>query len=471
MVTTDEFKQELKETLNSDQSKAFDELINFANQKFGDPESPDAVVLKGYAGTGKTYLVNKVIQYINKRYTVRKIAATAPTNKAVKVLEQNKTKSTRATYITVHKLLGLKEDIDANGRQKFVASHEESLIKDFKYLIVDEVSMLNDELCVELLKHKEQIKIIFMGDPAQIPPVNKEDCLPFTVEQGGYNFLNLELNEIMRQKGDNPIIKASFTLRDNLDKGQPIANLMTQVTKKNHGIIWVNSQTQRHQIRDYVDEYFNSNEYEKNPDYIKIIAWRNKTVEYMNNVVRQSIFGKDAQRFEKGDHLVANGPVFARVYNQWGNNYKYNISYNTSDEFKIEEADVIELHFEEKYKDAPMIRWSGKFWRLEMENTYDCLYVIHESSVDSYKKILSQARSAALKSKKKSYWVNFFNIMKWSANVGYNYAITAHKSQGSTYNNVILLEEDLNFNRKVVERNRIKYTAYTRAKHRLFILR
>jgi hypothetical protein len=275
----------------------------------------------------------------------------------------------------------------------------------------------------------------------------------------------------MRQKGDNPIIKASFTLRDNLDKTQPIANMRTQVTDKNHGIIWVNSQTQRHHIRDYVDEYFKSNEYKKNPDYIKIIAWRNKTVEYMNNIVREAIFGKEAKRFEKGDHLVANGPVFARVYNNWGNNYKYNISYNTSDEFKIESADVVELYFEEKYKDAPMISWKGKFWQLDIDGYYDCLYVIHESSVDNYKQLLSDARSAALKSKKKSYWVNFFNIMKWSANVGYNYAITAHKSQGSTYNNVILLEEDLDFNRKIVERNRIKYTAYTRAKHRLFTLR
>jgi ATP-dependent exoDNAse (exonuclease V) alpha subunit len=62
-------------------------------------------------------------------------------------------------------------------------------------------------------------------------------------------------------------------------------------------------------------------------------------------------------------------------------------------------------------------------------------------------------------------------MLKWSDNVMHNYAITAHKAQGSTYENVILIEEDLDRNKKIVERNRIKYTAYTRAKNKLFILK
>jgi exodeoxyribonuclease-5 len=470
-MVTDELKEALKESLNSDQLSAFEELVDFVNSSYADIDQPDAIVLKGYAGTGKTYLVNKVIQYINRRYTARKVAATAPTNKAVKVLSETCSKETKATYITVHKLLGLKEDIDVNGRQKFIASNEENMISEFKYLIVDEVSMLNDDLCIELLKYKDKLKIVFMGDPAQIPPVNKEECLPFTVDQGGYNFKVLELKEIMRQKNGNPIIKASFTIRDNLDMAQPITNLRTMVNSNDHGIIWFNSQNQRQLVKDCVKEFFKSSYYEQDPDYIKVIAWRNKTVDYMNKLVREALYGSDVKRFEPGENLIANGPIFARSYDPWNNGYKYRVNYNTSDEFKISAVRIVQLQFEEKYKDAPLISWSGTFWELELEDKFDCLYVVHEDSQESYKELLSQARSQALKQKKKSYWVNYFNIMKWSANLAYNYAITAHKSQGSTYSNVILLEEDLDFNRKVVERNRIKYTAYTRAKHRLFILR
>lgn len=43
--------------------------------------------------------------------------------------------------------------------------------------------------------------------------------------------------------------------------------------------------------------------------------------------------------------------------------------------------------------------------------------------------------------------------------------------QGSTYKNVLILEDDINCNKKTVERNRIKYTVYTRASDKLFILR
>jgi ATP-dependent exoDNAse (exonuclease V) alpha subunit len=68
-------------------------------------------------------------------------------------------------------------------------------------------------------------------------------------------------------------------------------------------------------------------------------------------------------------------------------------------------------------------------------------------------------------------WKDFYEAKKWSANLGYNYAITAHKAQGSSYENVLILENDLNLNSNIVERNRIKYTSYTRASNKLFIYR
>jgi len=55
--------------------------------------------------------------------------------------------------------------------------------------------------------------------------------------------------------------------------------------------------------------------------------------------------------------------------------------------------------------------------------------------------------------------------------VSYSYSITAHKSQGSTYNTTFVLEDDINVNIDVVERNRIKYTAYTRASNKLYVLK
>jgi len=56
------------------------------------------------------------------------------------------------------------------------------------------------------------------------------------------------------------------------------------------------------------------------------------------------------------------------------------------------------------------------------------------------------------------------------AKVKYNYAITAHKSQGSTYQHVFLIEDDIDKNPRYIEKNRIKYTAVTRPAESLKIL-
>jgi chromosomal replication initiation ATPase DnaA len=149
----------LIEGLNEDQTIAFAEIVEF----FADTQE-DAFVLKGYAGTGKTYLVKRIIEYITASFPARRIAVTAPTNKAVQVLQANapfnSEKSTglvfedlfksasRMEYMTIHKLLGLKEQITASGQQLFKADGKnKSEISRFKYLIVDEVSMLDDQSC------------------------------------------------------------------------------------------------------------------------------------------------------------------------------------------------------------------------------------------------------------------------------------------------------------------------------------
>jgi len=175
MVINDEdLKIRLKDGLNNDQTNAFDSIMEFF-----DESEIEAFVLKGYAGTGKTFLVKRVVEYINTKYPNRRIAITAPTNKAVKVLQMagmfskdNKDifsnlfeSSPRIAYSTIHKLLGLKEQISANGEQSFVADKSaKTSLADFKYLIVDEVSMLDDMLCAEILRFADKVCVIFMGE-------------------------------------------------------------------------------------------------------------------------------------------------------------------------------------------------------------------------------------------------------------------------------------------------------------------
>jgi tRNA A37 threonylcarbamoyladenosine biosynthesis protein TsaE len=468
----------LIEGLNQDQLKAFVEIIDFFNNS-----EKDAVVLKGYAGTGKTYLVKRVIEYIVNAYPKRKIAITAPTNKAVHVLSNNSPYKDRSAvfedtykydkdallqYSTIHKLLGLKEQISNNGEQKFVPGKDINL-NAFKYLIVDEVSMLNDDLFKLLIEYKDTIKIIFMGDPAQIPPIKKEYCIPFN-ENAPYNFRKLELREIMRQKGDHPIVDASMILRDNLLLPKPL-DCVTKIVDGN-GIIRINSVTERHMIRELVCKYFKSQEYALDTDHVKIIAWTNKAVNYLNDIVRQELYGEDKKAFNVGDSLVANKALFARLNNKWGGQ-EYKIAHNTSDEFIIESVTMKQMSFSEGHRTSPVINFTGNFYALKckcVDGSITTLHVLKEESLTEFNQIRDELFDMAKKIRKTDYWVMYYNMLKWTDNVVHNYAITAHKSQGSTYDNVILIEEDINKNHKVKERNRIKYTAYTRARYKMYVL-
>ena len=89
----------VKEQLNEEQLDVFNNLI----EDIKDP-AVRQVSLMGYAGTGKTYLLSKLVQA-----TTLKVAMSAPTNKAVKVLMDNREElSSRVMYSTIHKLLALR---------------------------------------------------------------------------------------------------------------------------------------------------------------------------------------------------------------------------------------------------------------------------------------------------------------------------------------------------------------------------
>jgi exodeoxyribonuclease-5 len=462
------------EGLNEGQVAAFNTIIEFLR----DPQH-EALVLKGYAGTGKTFLVNRVIEYIAQTHPRHNIAITAPTNKAVQVLYKNSKNpnaqlfedyfdsSSRLVYSTIHKLLGLREVITDSGEQIFRADKSsKSGLDDYKYLIVDEVSMLDDTLCKDIMKFAKKVRIIFMGDPAQIPPVKQLDSIPFR-NMMKYNFLEVKLTEIMRQKQDNPIVETSFKLRENLKEKNPIPVLTTQVNAQNHGVIWLNELTEKPKVRPLLEELFKSAQFEADSDYAKVLAWRNKTVNYVNGIIREILYGASPDLYVAGEKLVARKPIFHKDQRGY-----WKIQYNTSEELVVESVRMQRLQLRESsYRlDALFYMLNVKTFDLSSNRWIkDTIKIVHPNDVPAYTKILNEVKERAILNK--DYWKVYYTILKWSADVMYNYALTAHKAQGSTYTNVLLIESDLDMNPNVVERNRIKYTSYSRATDRLYVLR
>lgn len=466
------------DSLNPDQRKAFDKLCNFLM-------SPDdsIYVIKGWAGTGKTYCVSLFVKYVLEIvYPTKnwyKIAVTGPTNKSVRVIKKTSgIRNPRVTFQTTHKLLGLKEKITMDGKQEFTNDGDfKPSINSTKLLIIDEVSMLNDDLFEKILEYRGKTKIICMGDPAQIPPVGRPDCIPFREELAEtYKIKTVELRTIMRQKEGNAIIDSSVAIRSNIGSSNPQVEPITRLNEKGEGIEFLNlnSSETRMGFSERLKGYFKTDRFAKDSEYAKVIAWRNKTVDTMNGIIRNVIYGEEAQtsKILLGEKLIANNPVIQEGY----------VVLNTNEEFTVTAFEVrtdnlrfmisknpddepVEITL--KYYDTDVVYLNDNDEEMKVE-----IEILHEDSEGEFKKFANILRLRAIEKRgaDKS-WLHYYNFLRRYADVSYSYAITAHKSQGSTYNTTFVLEDDIDMNIDVVERNRIKYTAYTRASKKVYVLK
>jgi DNA replication protein DnaC len=467
------------ESLNSDQKTAFEDLRDFICDKGDD----SVYVLKGWAGTGKTYCVSVLVRYvlevIHPTHNWYRIAVTGPTNKSVRVIKKTSgLKNTRVSFQTIHKMLGLTERITKEGVQEFVNQGDfQPKIKTVKLLIIDEVSMLNDDLFQEVLKYRDRIKIICMGDPAQIPPVGKPDCIPFREElAAGYRIKTLNLKQIMRQKKDNAIIESSVAIRSELGRSKNPVEPVTKLNEKGEGIEFLNLNIPetRKGFSEILRRYFVTDEFKKDSEYAKIIAWRNKTVATMNDVIRKVIYGDEAlgSKILVGEKLIANNPIIQGE----------SIVLNTNDEFSVDsfviDSDDLRYHVSD-HPDAEPFPITLKYYETvvsylddEDETVRVNIQILHEDSEMDFKKLANMLKLRAIEKKgKDKSWLVYYNFLRKYADVNYGYCITAHKSQGSTYNTTFVLEDDINQNFNIIEKNRILYTSYTRASRKLYVLR
>lgn len=115
-------------------------------------------IISGYAGCGKTTLARKIPELLDLKGST---VFLAPTGKAAKVIGRGAR--------TIHSLLYIPED-DGKGRIVRWIKRPPTDFEEYDLLIVDEISMVSDEMLMDLRDTK--VPIIGLGDPAQLPPVN-----------------------------------------------------------------------------------------------------------------------------------------------------------------------------------------------------------------------------------------------------------------------------------------------------------
>jgi len=465
-----------KELLNEEQSIAFDKILAFLKS-----DTSEYILLEGYAGVGKTFLISKIVSCIEDR-----MAMTAPTNKAVKVLVQMAKKEglEKVEFATIHNLLALtiklefpKSEAEGTEPRQVLKRNtfKEPTLNDYHVIFIDEVSMLTEELMCMIDSEKDyKLKIIFIGDPAQIPPVGEIDALPLTEEgRRRYDIDKISLTKIMRQAEGNTIIQVATEIRNNRFTNKD----WTRSETDNVHIFNSNNQEQRITFSNLMLQHFTSVYFFENSNYCKTIAWTNKIVDAINAMVRGAIFSgiKDIPSIMVGERLIADKPVFDED----------TIILQTSDEFEVLECtDTIYTYVPPVEEDVSLEVPADLFGEKIGEKRYFIKYYIARVSYRESEHlnpreltiwILHPEGSQPLKWAlqylyNRQMYREYYRLSNMFAKVKYNYAITAHKSQGSTYENVFIIEDDLDKNFKNLERNRIKYTAFTRPKNNLYIL-
>jgi ATP-dependent exoDNAse (exonuclease V) alpha subunit len=417
-------------SLTKHQQEKFREILNFIKQ------GETVILLKGSAGVGKTWLVHTLIKELT--YTIKpfKIMCSAPTHKALAVIN-SKVKIKLVKFSTVHSALQYRSSINKETGKRVFSSHPNDKwppLKDIKYWIIDEASMIDTDMLKTILFHAklQETTVIFVGDDKQLNPVDEEDSPVFNQK-----YPEVELTEIIRQGEGNPIITLSRDIpkiwerKSNLlggPEGQDVGYLHTQ------------------NLARIIEELAKVN----GTDEFKYLAWTNKEVDKINKLVRHRIYGDNPDKIELGETIIFNAP------------YK---NYTTNETVEVLELEKTTINQQIVLKDQGTKQSISVEFNIYIINKN--IKVLNDSSLAIFKKYSTltnkNCKDKMLSYVERNYFLSIF------ADFNYNHALTIHKSQGSTYKTTVLNVRDINFNQKEKEKQRLFYTGVTRASDLLIL--
>lgn len=425
-------EEKVLSTLTKDQQTAFSKIETWL-------EAADApyFILTGGAGTGKSFLIQSVCRLLLNKRTVY---LTAPTNKAANVLTEMAKEANLSGVVakTIYSLLGLKM---VAVEEDLVLSLDDvkTFLPDRCVLILDEAGMTQKEIVkilVDVVKLRN-VKLLCVGDPLQLPPVNENRSKIWKLIDYGDDEepspFYAELTEVVRF--DSSLLKLSTKIRkaiiskawesDSYDQRlirKTSIDSEDEQGKITQGVLVHNS------YFSFVDELLSGatpNAFKKR----KVIAWRNKTVNKFNSLIREQMgFTED---FVEGDLLMVAAPV-----EQDGV-----ILATIDEEIQVQGLQDSSVSVGLEYRTIRVLKLQcssgrrGTLW----------LNICQED--DKVQAMLSNLATLARRSDNRTQrakaWEEFWNIKNKFHKVRYAYAITAHRAQGSTLHEVFVDQSDI----------------------------
>lgn len=423
------------------------------------------LLLKGYAGSGKTSLLGATVKALNE--LKQKTILMAPTGRAAKVFSEY----AKQNAYTIHKKI-YRQKRFSNELTGF--SLTDNLHKNTLF-IVDEASMISNisngnqafgsgNLLDDLIQYVysgEHCKLILMGDAAQLPPVFQSESPALNADfLRGYQLEvhEIHLTEVVRQNVDSGILYNATQIRDSLRKKQ----------MNDFPVLYLNSFADIKKIpgEDLIEEI--SSAYSTDGiDETMIICRSNKRATIYNNGIRNRILYQE-EEISSGDRLMV-----------VKNNYFWTSQDNDQIDF-IANGEIIEVlrvvrtyeMYDFRFCDV-IVRFQDYELEVEIRILLDTLQqespaLPKELNDKLFFNILedySDEKTKAAKIKKIK-TDPFYNAVQ----VKYAYAITCHKAQGGQWKNVFL---DIGFITKEMlgeDFYRWFYTAITRATKQLYFV-
>lgn len=427
--------------LTNDQDKALRKLIAWMNQP-----SARYFVLKGFSGTGKSFLLDRFRNYVTK-VLGKPFMSSAPTNKATKVLREVADPNAR----TIYSILKMSMVEDEEDKVLERTGTDLGLAID-TVLCIDEASMVNasvDEAVDEAARSYE-LKVLYVGDPAQLRPVG---------EQSSPSWQRATLPEhksILREvkRFDNQLLQLSIVIREELketirDDNRPKITVSDLIVADNDGAdanggVYVESRKKFQQRIIALAEAGGPAIFQK----VKVAAWRNRVVTEYNAIIRKAL--GFTEEFNIGECIAIASPVTQTVHG------KKVIVATIDDEFIV--ADVQETVWE-----CPGLL-SVEAWVLTTDTGLRLMIPKEEETAhhDNMQKLALAAKKEKDRSKRREKWRMYWETRQTFHSIRLAAALTCHRLQGSTVETIFVDAIDVMSNPDREERLQCIYVACTR---------
>lgn len=462
-------------TYNKEQQSAIVNAVSFLKTN---TDPTQYYVIEGKAGTGKTTIAKEIL----KEFEDEQIYVAAVSHKAKGVIKSSFVDDTRGKkFFSIAGLLGMK-GINDNDTQttKFQVGLKVPLLDNPPaLLVIDEASMITEDVLKKIIDINSSLsrpfQMLFLGDIGQIQPIRDEQSEFYRTHKDLLNkksdiFNSKHKSKLItrvRQGEANPILPYADYFWENSQKENPELNPTQHIVRNNQitdkgSLLFSNSES----------EVLNSvikavkNAVEKGlTNHVKIVTYHVNEKTELNQKIHEALFGKDSD-YSKGDMLILNSPYDLP---------DVNATMENSSEIQIksiqdEDTDEFGVH-------TLYLETNGTAYTRTGNEQKDCvIQIVSRNDIGLYnqklQELASYAKRQTNRALKKQAWSDFWEYKGRYADVDFGYAITAHKSQGSTYDIVVVDEKDIMGTTATSnqEKSELIYTALTRPRKTAIVI-